>query len=96
MKRAIFSVIAGAALLASTGGAVFADPPGSGPNPGNPQSTNSDNCIASASSALTGNGNDAGGTLGEGNNSPGQTGPSHGVRGAEIKGLQALCGGQAK
>jgi hypothetical protein len=51
----------------------------------------SGNCIAVASSAVQHNGTHPGGTLGEGNNEEGQTGPNHGARGDEIKALQDEC-----
>jgi hypothetical protein len=90
MKQRLFAALAASALLTATAGMVLADPI-SGPNPGNPQAANSNNCIAVFSSGVTANGQAAGGTLGQGNNTPGQTGPAHGARGEEIKGLQATC-----
>jgi len=86
MKRQIIAAVAAGALMLSVAGAASAD---FGPNENSkPQS---DNCIAIFSSGVTGNGTAPGGTLGEGNNAAGQTGPSGGARGAEIKALQAAC-----
>lgn len=92
--RRIVSVMAVMALMAAlvalgAGSAVAA--PVSEPNPGTPNSAKSANCIAVFSSGVTANGRAPGGTLGEGNNAPGQTGPSGGARGDEIKALQEAC-----
>ena len=61
----------------------FAAPPGLAVNPGNQQSASSNNCIAIYSAQVIHNGQHI--TLGQGGD------PSHGTRGDEIKGLQALC-----
>ena len=53
----------------------------------------SDNCVAIYSSGVQHNGTDPGNTLGEGNNPDRgeNSGPNHGARGNEIKGLQDSC-----
>ena len=84
MKRAIFSVVAGVTLLASTAGAAFADPPGVEFRPGEGAQSPNANCIGIASSEAIHNGQ--GSTLGQGGD------PSHGARGAEIKAAHALPG----
>ena len=61
------------------------------PNPGTSNAAKSGNGIAVGSSALTKNALNPNGTLGKGNNLPGQTGPSGGARGDEIKAAQEAC-----
>jgi hypothetical protein len=80
MKRGLMAFAAAGMLAVSMAGGASA-------------AAKSENCIATASSGVQHNGTHAGGTLGEGNNvDRGEnSGPNHGARGAEIKGLQDSC-----
>ncbi len=98
MRRRLATLLAIAVtmttMVAVSAGAAFAvAEPGDRFNPGNEHAYESGNCIAFGSSFYTHNGLASGGTLGEGNNYPGQTGPSGGARGEEIKYYQGLCAG---
>ena len=94
--RQMFVVLSvAAAMVVGSAGAALAVEPVDRWNPGTPHAYESANCIAVASSDVTHNGLASGGTLGEGNNYPWQSGPSGGARGEEIRFLQGLCGGQA-
>ena len=85
MKRGIMAFTAATMLALSMAGTTLA---ADGNN-----AAKSENCIATASSGVQHNGTHPGGTLGEGNNPDGgeNSGPNHGARGDEIKGLQDTC-----
>jgi hypothetical protein len=85
MKKRIAITIGAAALVLGTAGSASAAPSGLADNPNSKPATT--NCIAVYSSGSTHNGQAT--TLGQGGD------PSHGARGAEIKGLQASCGAQS-
>jgi hypothetical protein len=80
MKRRLIIAGIAAALSLLPAAAV-----GAAANPGNEQSANSNNCIAEYSAQVTQNGQYP--TLG--------SNAAHGVRGDEIKDLQASCGAQS-
>ena len=80
MKRTMMALAAAGILAISMAGAASA-------------AAESDDCIGTISSGVQANGTHEGGTLGEGNNVDGgdNSGPHHGARGDEIKGLQDTC-----
>ncbi|HSX18135.1 MAG TPA: hypothetical protein VLE51_02150 [Candidatus Saccharimonadales bacterium] len=86
-KKVAIGLVAGLGMIGGAAIPVLAAPPGVVySNPGSPQATNSNNCIAYYSAGAIHNGQAP--TLGQGGD------PSQGTRGDEIKGLQASCGAQ--